>query len=414
MFKALAVGMLLMMTALASGGDVVVTIETEDGARLAVKRKAAQGTPVIFLHGLAVNGDIWNLPEIRTEEFHYRSLAQMLHERGHDIWLVTLRGLGGEDFRSMPPSGQDDWCVDHFVLYDLPAVVQHVRKETGRKPFVVGSSMGSMALAGYVQGARLRGEGNAQRIIADLKLAAQRQQELAGCVFTEFPAALRWPSSAYDERGRLDWQRLVDAWWQKSGDTNLPFELAARADWLRALVAAAGEVPLSKIRGNSEGERWYQRLPERWRERAAELELRTTRLMLSAASRFTGAVNHRAEVTLHGRRYAFDDMKAGVLTQLAKCVRQGAFVSELGVRDHVYSEHYESVVLPVLVVQGGRDRIANHEVTRAAFYDRIRSQDKMWLFDVEIAHGEIQAAPVACERLYPKMVQWIAERSDSK
>ena len=132
--------------------------------------------------------------------------------------------------------------------------------------------------------------------------------------------------------------------------------------------------------------------------------------MLRLAGTFTGATNHRAEVMLQGRRYVLDHLKAGVLRQLTKCVRARAFVSALGSPDHVYSDHYDLVRLPTLVVHGGRDRIANHDVTRTAFFERVTAADKRFLFYEEIAHGEVEAAPVASEKVYPAIRAWLDER----
>jgi alpha-beta hydrolase superfamily lysophospholipase len=389
----------------------IVYVPTADGARIAIKRRPhPTGTPVIFLHGLAVNADLWDLPDVRGKSFHYRSLAKVLHEVGYDIWLVNLRGHGAPRMLSMPPEGQSDWCVDHFILYDLPAVVDHVTAETRRRPFVIGASMGAMTLAGYVQGARLAAEVEHAGIVADADLARARQGCLSGCVFVEFPARLCWPESLYDEEGRLRWRVLLRDWWRNDGDVNHPFELLSRWGWLHALLAAAGQVPVNWVVAEQCGEPWYRKLPDPLAVGIERVELAVVQAMLRMAGTFTGCTNQRAEVMLQGRRFVLDHMKAGVLQQLAKCVRARAFVSALGTPDHVYSDHYDLVSLPTLVVQGGRDRIANAGVTRTAFFERIPAADKRLLYYEEIAHGELEAAPVASEKVYPVVRAWLDER----
>ena len=57
--------------------------ETVDGARIAIKRKPAEGTPVVFVHGLAVNADLWDVPPIDGPGFSFRGLPTVLHEVGH-------------------------------------------------------------------------------------------------------------------------------------------------------------------------------------------------------------------------------------------------------------------------------------------------------------------------------------------
>jgi alpha-beta hydrolase superfamily lysophospholipase len=384
-------------------------VTTADGARLAVKRRCAAGTPIIFLHGLAVNADLWDLPAIRGPDFEYRSLASILHEAGYDLWLANFRGHGAPRMLSKPPAGQADWSVDHFVLLDLPAVVEHVSHATGRRPFVIGASMGSMTLAGFAEGAELVGVGGQAHIVADPELAARRAAQLAGAVFVEFPAALRWPSSAYDPAGNVDLKAFLRDFLRTDADVNYPFELLARWGWLETLIAEAGDVPLGWLR-REPGPSWWANLPPPLAESLAGVERNVAQAMLRLAGRFTGARNYRADVLLRGRRYIMDHMKAGVLAQMAKSVRAGAFVSAFGTPDHVYSDHYSNVAVPTLVVAGGRDRIANPAVTREVFFERIQAADKTFRLYPEIAHGEFEAAPIATEQVYPEIRSWLDAR----
>jgi pimeloyl-ACP methyl ester carboxylesterase len=387
----------------------IVRVPTADGGRVALKRRPHPGgPPVIFIHGLAVNADLWDLPEVRGRDFHYRSLASLLHDAGYDIWLMNLRGHGAPRMLSEAPPGQTDWCVDHFILYDLPAVVAHVREATARRPFIIGASMGAMTLGGFVQGATLA-DGAAGPIVARPEVAQARQAQLAGCVFAEFPAALRWPDSLYDAHGRLKWPELLRNWRRCDGDVNYPFELLARAGWLLSLLKAAGGVPVHWMTPRRP-EPWYRSLPRAVASNCEQLERAVVQRALNWAGTFTGATSHRAEVLLHGRRFVLNSMKAGVLRQMTKCVRQGAFVSVLGSPDHVYSEYYHYIDLPTLVVHGKRDRIANAACTRSAFFDRLPAADKQFLLFDDIAHGELEAAPVASERVYPQIISWLAER----
>lgn len=385
---------------------------TADGARIAVKRRpCAGGTPVVFLHGLAVNADLWDLPAIDGPDFRFRSLASVLLESGFDIWLVNLRGHGAPTMLSTPPAEQSDWCVDHFITLDLPAVCDHVRTAAGRSPFVIGASMGAMTLAGYVQGAVLSGPTESPRVVLDAEIARRRQAELAGAVFAEFPAALRWPRSLYDEQGNVRWSALLRDFWRSAGDANYPFEVIARLGWLEALIGGAGGVSLQWMKPDPIMPSLLNSLPGPLLDWYRRFESGAWQAGLNLAGTFTGHSNHRAEVILRGRRFVIDDMKAGVLRQMRRSVHAGAFVSGLGDPQHVYSDHYGLTTLPTLILAGERDRIAVAEVTRAAFHDRIASADKTMLTFDTLAHGELEAAPWSYEHVYPQVRDWLLARS---
>jgi alpha-beta hydrolase superfamily lysophospholipase len=68
------------------------------------------------------------------------------------------------------------------------------------------------------------------------------------------------------------------------------------------------------------------------------------------------------------------------------------------------------IACPTMVVVGGRDRIANPDVTREFFFDRIRSSDRTFKLYDTIAHGEFEYAPVASEQVYPEILDWLAAR----
>jgi alpha-beta hydrolase superfamily lysophospholipase len=392
----------IMQTAGTSEAFEWVRTPTADGADLALKHRPAAGPPVILVHGIAVHSGVWDLPDMRGEDYEFRSLATVLQEAGYDVWLVNLRGAGPAHHVSRPPPGQTDWCVDHFVLYDLPAT-------TGGRPTVIASSMGAMALAGHLQGAVMT-DGDAPHIVADVELARRRQAALAGAVFVEFPAALRWPNSLYKSDGRLDWAALARDMFRADPAHNYPFEALSRVGWLEAIVAGAGAVPVEWLASTSEALHRL-RLPEVWAQRLDRGERAVMRGVLRAVAKVNGGTHHRVEIMLEGKRRVLENIKAGVLAQMAASVRKRSFVSTLGAREHDYTQQYGSIELPILVIAGGRDRIANADVTREILFDAARSNDKTFLFFDTIGHGEFTAAPIAYEEVYPRIEAWIAERA---
>ncbi len=120
-----------------------VQVLTDDGATIALHRHPAAGPPVILVHGVASNHHFWDLdPE--------HSLADWLMERGHDVWLLDLRGHGDaeRDIRGQPQ--RNGWKVDHYGEHDVPAAVDYVKAATGYATVgYVGHSMGGMVGAIY-------------------------------------------------------------------------------------------------------------------------------------------------------------------------------------------------------------------------------------------------------------------------
>jgi pimeloyl-ACP methyl ester carboxylesterase len=388
---------------------VIECVSTVDGARISVKRRPVPGgVPVVMLHGLGANADQWDLPEVQTPEFHYYSIASRLQESGLDLWMLNFRGCGWPTMFSEPPPHERDWNVDHYITFDLPAVLEHVARVTGQRPLVMAQSMGAMVLGAHLVGAVREGGDTlgSARIVLSEDVAVERQLALRGCVFIEMPAALRWPASIYQD-GRLEWRRLLREWMRNDTETNYPFEILSRFHWLEAPLTAAGRIPLERLRPMPWRRDWWQRLPGKWQERGRRLQMRAMQGLLDLSSAVTGSINHRAEVLHHGRRMIMDRLQAGVLRQFAKGVRARAFVSDTGLPDVVYSNHYERIVLPALCIAGGRDRIANATVMKEAFFDRIRSADKQFLPFESLSHGEFGVAPITCELLYPRILDWL-------
>ncbi len=383
---------------------------TADGARLACRRHEQRGAPpVLLIHGLAVNVDVWDAPPVDATGYSYRSLASLLRDAGYDVWLLNLRGHGAPHLHSEPPVGQRDWCVDHFLLYDVPAAVEYVIHATGRFPVVIGNSMGAMCLAAYLCGATRSRTDEGEQIIIDPHVASQRQGRAAGAILVEFPAALRWPRSFFDERGALRWGALLNEWGRADRDVNLPFESMSRMPWLEAALTATGEIRLDWLRSaTAEADsRWPTALQQGYKG-LREVSLKA---LGQLAARFRNVRDFHFETFTRCLLPALDHLKAGVLRQLAKSVRAGGFVSALGTPDCIYSEHYSHIALPVLTIVGGRDRIANADVTRAVFYENVSSGDKQLLRFEDMAHGEFEYSPAATQRVYPAIVEWLSARS---
>ncbi len=115
--------------------EIVVT-----GSRVPVvmvrKRDAVRDStlaPVLLVHGFGQNRYSWHLPA--------RSFANHLARAGFDVFNLDLRGHGrSRDFGSRRSRGLED-----YVCEDIPAAVNEVRLQSGRRPvWLVGHSLGGL------------------------------------------------------------------------------------------------------------------------------------------------------------------------------------------------------------------------------------------------------------------------------
>ncbi|KAH8924431.1 alpha/beta-hydrolase [Atractiella rhizophila] len=132
------------------------TITTEDGYHLRIHRVIVPGResvdargdgkggwPVLIQHGLFQSSGSF----ITSEE---RSLAFWLASKGgYQVYLSNSRGvfgMGHESIRREDPRFWD-YNIKELAIYDLPAVVEHVKKETGyEKVAFIGHSQGNATM----------------------------------------------------------------------------------------------------------------------------------------------------------------------------------------------------------------------------------------------------------------------------
>lgn len=113
---------------------------TKDGYQLYMKRIPQKGPPVLLMPGLADSSATW----VVSGE---NSLGSVLHDAGYDVWLLEKRGR--TPWRHERYTGQDlefwDFSFDENIRYDMPALVEYVRRFTGQEiGSVVGHSEGAM------------------------------------------------------------------------------------------------------------------------------------------------------------------------------------------------------------------------------------------------------------------------------
>lgn len=121
-----------------------VAVKTEDGHILHLFRHLPEGPPrgvVLCLHGLGASHFNFQYPGPSN-------LALHLATAGFDVWVTGLRG----DHDSLAPGGAGrGYSFDHYVQWDLPAVMAQVRERSGSTELhLLGHSMGGLLAYAHV------------------------------------------------------------------------------------------------------------------------------------------------------------------------------------------------------------------------------------------------------------------------
>ena len=116
---------------------------TEDGWPLRLLRYQGKGQPVLLCHGIGSSSRNLDLSD-------EHSFARALHRRGHDTWLLDLRGCGGS---RRGPRTRATITFDDFVNQDGPRAISAILEATGAsKLHWVGFSMGGIIGAALLGG----------------------------------------------------------------------------------------------------------------------------------------------------------------------------------------------------------------------------------------------------------------------
>lgn len=123
--------------------DEIHFAKTTDGWPIALHRYLPRGKkrnllPVVFAHGLGANRFNFDLDD-------RHSLAVFLADRGYDVFLLEVRGVGWSRKPGWFASGRWDICFDDFVSKDIPTAIDWICDRTGKKQVHwIGHSMGAM------------------------------------------------------------------------------------------------------------------------------------------------------------------------------------------------------------------------------------------------------------------------------
>ena len=135
---------------------------TADGWMIGIRRVRPETPdpgklPVVLCHGLGLNGTFWTITD--------NHLPSQLAAKGYEVFIVDMRGSGASHrvgmkgkinqvLRQTPirEAGGRSWTVDDEARYDVPAILDYVRAETGsNRVNWVGHSLGGMLMFPFLE-----------------------------------------------------------------------------------------------------------------------------------------------------------------------------------------------------------------------------------------------------------------------
>ena len=135
-------------------------VDTADGWQLKVTRyqprpqpfeQPVLDEPLLLVHGFSQNRHAWTAGQFVKNLLYFGVDIHILELRGHGKSSVALQRERHEKLGTpLPKDLAYDWDLDSYLLYDIPAAIEAVKKVTGReKIFYCGHSMGGILGYGH-------------------------------------------------------------------------------------------------------------------------------------------------------------------------------------------------------------------------------------------------------------------------
>jgi pimeloyl-ACP methyl ester carboxylesterase len=132
-----------------------IPVETEDGWRLIITRyrprtqpfpQPLRGAPLLLVHGYTQNRRAWSSGEFVKTMLYFGADLYLLELRGHGKSGVGVqRRWARQEGRELPKDINYGWDLDSYLLCDLPAAVETVKRASGRERiFFCGHSLGGI------------------------------------------------------------------------------------------------------------------------------------------------------------------------------------------------------------------------------------------------------------------------------
>ena len=399
----------------------VVEAFTADGIALRMKRYPNPGgVPVIFQTGLTANHNAMDMP---VDGY---SVVKWFHERGYDVYATNFRGHGRDEYLSDGPAGCA-WTMDDFIAYDVEAIISRVTEVSGQRPFWVGHSMGGTSVYGYLMGAVYqdvvvdqewvrRGlfgwhleDVRRPRIVGDDALVDGRHEALAGLVTISSPPRVGWENYVT----WLNWPILLfkpDLFWSY----NVIVDQLAHDTGAQILAATLECIPLEDVSGFLTSD--IRNIPFVGDLLGTFLdwvfdEIGSTFLLVDVFPPDAVA----PEIIDAYLADVVDATSARVTQQLMQGIRKRGFRAfdyhDAMHEPYRYGKNMSRIEIPILMVSGGMDKVANDGTIRRHAYVAVSSEDRTLLNLPRMGHGDIVVGYDAFAETWTPVESWISARS---
>lgn len=346
-------------------------IETQDGAKVAVKRYVKEGaTPVVFFHGMTGNGFEFDLPRER------HNMAVYFARRGYDVWITSFRGCGREPYRG----DAGDWkhSMDELAIYDASAVIDEIIETTKKKPFWIGHSLGGMVLYIYLEGAKFDESG---KVVIDRELAKERNEKLLGAIPIASPTAFLYRRSH-------------------------PFYIPTRSVLGQAIMGAA--ILYFRVRDSLGGHAEIGSVVQKHL-------IDHPRFIMAMSRSPIGIVLYRrantdSDTTTSLIKWGADDLPFRMDIQLLDGIRSGHLRQyfSFSFRDFPcdYTINMPLIEAPILFISGEKD-FAGWSTIKKYGYEVVSSKKKDMLVFPDYGHTDLVIGKNVEDEVYPAILQWM-------
>ena len=356
-----------------------LSAKTSDGWELRIIHYPPVGKnvvpfPVILCHGLAANKNSCDFGKPGTPEWERYSLAAYLSQQHpendavFDVWVPELRGNGHPTFDPRQHPERYRWSVDDYIDKDVPAIIRRVQEWYTEKNhdaipvFWVGKSMGGMIA--YAYGQTKEGQENLKGVVT---LGSPVLFGKTG-VFLEFLTRVTPRNVSIPIR--------ITELLERSG------ELASHFKGMGANLENVDPAVLQT----------YLRVGF------------SNVLSSKVLSQFSLFFKHKTFCRYPRYPWMYDTI--GRIPGMKKVFTP-----------YSYTENLHRFTAPLLVIAGGHDKMAP-KTDMQYVKDHVGSTDVTYLefskdagYRADYGHLDLNLGLHACEEVYPKIYDWLMERS---